>query len=74
MPEHENLPPEHLQPMVQLEQHNLALLFANYLLTLGIEARVESTEHEHIVYCQNDKMEQAKKEFESFIQKPFDQN
>lgn len=35
MVEHKNL-----QPLVQLEQHNIALLFANYLLTLGIEANV----------------------------------
>ena len=77
MSEHENL-----QPLVQLEQHNLALLFANYLLTLGIEAKVvtepvnkEITEikHGHTVYCQQDKIAQARLEFERFIKKPFDQ-
>lgn len=71
-----------LQPLVQLEQHNIALLFANYLLTLGIEAEVVSdsvnkafgeTKQGHTVYCQVDKMSQAKAEFESFIKKPFDQ-
>lgn len=33
---------ENFQPLVQLEQHNIALLFANYLSTLGIEAKVVS--------------------------------
>ena len=70
-----------LQPLVQLEQHNIALLFANYLLTLGIEAKVvtESVNTEvsdttkgHTVYCQEDKISQAKIEFENFIKKPFD--
>ena len=76
MSEHENL-----QPLVQLEQHNIALLFANYLLTLGIEAKVvvEPINKEvaeiklgHTVYCQQDKMTQARLEFESFIKEPFD--
>ena len=78
MSEHEDL-----QPLVQLEQHNIALLFANYLSTLGIETKVISTQanneidneasksakQEHVVYCQQDKMAQAKLEFESFIKK-----
>ncbi len=77
MSEHGNL-----QPLVQLEQHNIALLFANYLLTLGIEATVvtepihkETAEIKqgHTVYCQQDKIAQAKLEFERFIKKPFDQ-
>jgi GlpG protein len=34
-----------LQPLVQLEEHNLALLFANYLATIGIAAKVV-TEHQ----------------------------
>lgn len=77
MPEH-----EYLQPLVQLEQHNIALLFANYLLTLGIEAKVISEQksgeandikQSHIVYCQPDKITQAKVEFEHFIKQPFNQ-
>ena len=31
-----------LQPLVQLKEHNIALLFANYLTTIGIEAKVIS--------------------------------
>lgn len=29
-----------LQPLVQLKAHNIALLFANYLVTIGIQAKV----------------------------------
>ncbi len=68
MTEHKNL-----HPLVQLEQHNIALLFANYLLTLGIEANVVSeTKQAHTVYCQHEKIAQAKAEFDIFIKKPFD--
>jgi len=77
MPENKDL-----QPLVQLEQHNIALLFTNYLLTLGIEAKVvtepvnkevDDIKQGHTVYCQYDKLDQAKAEFERFIQKPYDQ-
>lgn len=65
---------ENLQPLVQLEQHNIALLFANYLATLDIAAKVVSeADQVHMVYCQQDKIDQAKAEFEVFIKKPFDQ-
>jgi len=64
---------ENLQPLVQLEQHNIALLFANYLATLGIVAKVISeTKQSHTVYCQHDKISQAKAEFDIFIKTPFD--
>lgn len=66
--------PENLQPLVQLEQHNIALLFANYLGTLGIVAKVESeTKQAHTVYCQEDRMAEAKAEFDVFIESPFEQ-
>lgn len=69
MDEHENL-----QLLVQLEQHNIALLFANYLATLGIVAKVVSeTQQAHRVYCQQDKISQAKEEFDVFIKAPFDE-
>lgn len=66
--------PENLQPLVQLEQHNIALLFANYLGTLGIAAKVESeAKQAHTVYCQEDRMAEAKAEFDVFIKSPFEQ-
>jgi GlpG protein len=64
---------EDLQPLIQLEQHNIALLFANYLATVGIVAKVVSEkEQSHMIYCQHDKVIQAKAEFDVFIKKPFD--
>lgn len=69
MDEHDDL-----QLLVQLEQHNLALLFANYLATLGIVAKVISeTNQTHMVYCEHDKISQAKDEFDLFIKTPFDE-
>ncbi len=69
MTEHQNL---HF--LVQLEQHNIALLFANYLATLGIAAKVVSeSKQQHMVYCQEDKLSQAKAEFDVFIKAPFEQ-
>ena len=74
MLEHQNL-----QPLVQLEQYNIALLFVNYLSTLHITAEVvtESANIENIenkqgytVYCQQNKIAQAQMEFEHFIQNP----
>jgi GlpG protein len=65
---------QNLQLLVQLEQHNIALLFANYLATLGISAKVVSeSQQAHMVYCQEDKLSQAKAEFDVFIKAPFDQ-
>lgn len=69
MTEHQNL---HL--LVQLEQHNIALLFVNYLTTLDISAKVVSeSEQAHMVYCQEDKFSQAQAEFDLFIKAPFEQ-
>jgi GlpG protein len=76
MSEHQSL-----QPLVQLEKHNIALLFTNYLLTLGIDAKVipeviindiGESKQGYTVYCQHDKTEQAQIEFEHFIEQPFD--
>ena len=86
MPENKNW-----QPLVQLEQHNIALLFANYLLTLNIAAKVATepvltdsivdkishnkqshNKQSYTVYCYEDKIAQAKIEFEQFIKSPFD--
>lgn len=66
-----------LQPLVQLKAHNIALLFANYLATIDIEATVvvELSEAEQektfVVRCAADKFEQAKTEFAEFIKDPF---
>lgn len=73
---------KHSLPLVQLEHHNIALLFVNYLLTLGIEAyvvtepvdkNIAQSKQGHTVYCQEDKIDEAKTEFEHFIKNPFDE-
>ena len=73
-----------LQPLVKLEEHKIALLFANYLATIGIEAKVVESKYvesdvvegiedknNFIVYCSALKFEQAKSEFSDFIQHPY---
>jgi len=69
-----------LSPLVQIEQKNIAHLFANYLTTLGIEAKVVAEQEQHVVdnpkftytvFCQHNKLEQAKYEFEQFIKEPY---
>ena len=52
--------------LVSITQHNIALLFSNYLLTLNIRSDVKLSERGYDVYCQHDKLDEAKDEFESF--------
>ena len=59
-----------LQPLVQLKDHNIALLFSNYLLTLGIQAQLQGNEDGYLVLCPQDKVAQAKMEFDAFILQP----
>lgn len=60
-----------LQPLVQLKDHNIALLFCNYLLSLSIEAKLQASEEEgYVIFCPQDKLPQAKAEFEDFIAQP----
>ena len=61
-----------LQPLVQLKDHNIALLFCNYLLSLGIQAQLKnSPEGGYMIFCSDDKLSQAKIEFETFIAQPY---
>ena len=62
-----------LQPLVQLKDHNMALLFSNYLHSLGIQAQLKSSQEKgYIIYCPQDNIPQAKVEFDAFILKPYD--
>ncbi|MCW8833486.1 MAG: rhomboid family intramembrane serine protease GlpG [Colwellia sp.] len=69
-----------LSPLVQIEQKNIAHLFANYLVSLGIAAQVVEAQKQHAsdssklaftIFCQHDKTAQAKAEFEQFIKHPY---
>ncbi len=62
-----------LQPLVQLKDHNIALLFSNYLHSLGISTQLKSSQEEgYVIYCPENKISQAKIEFDAFILKPYD--
>jgi len=62
-----------LQPLVQLKDHNIALLFSNYLHSLGISTQLKSSPEEgYVIYCEENKISQAKIEFDAFILKPYD--
>ena len=62
-----------LQPLVQLKDHNIALLFSNYLHSLGIPTQLKSSQEEgYVIYCPENKISQAKVEFDAFILKPYD--
>ncbi len=60
------------QVLVHIKQHNIALLFANYLSTLAIESKVKEEQQGFAIYCASEKMAQAKAEFEDFIKQPYD--
>jgi GlpG protein len=67
-------------PLVQIEQKNLAHLFANYLITQGIAAQVVAGEKQgltdkptlaYTIFCPHNMLAQAKHEFEEFIKHPY---
>ncbi len=62
-----------LQPLVNIEQHNIALLFSNYLLTQQINSQVVKSAVGFDVLCQTDRLSEARQLFNEFIAHPFDQ-
>ena len=61
-----------LQPLVQLKDHNVALLFSNYLQTLGIPSELKPSQEEgYVIYCPHNRISQAKIEFDAFIVQPY---
>lgn len=61
-----------LVPVVQLKDHNIALLFSNYMKTLGTDLEIEQN-HEtgYIIYCCEEDLALVKTEFEAFILNPY---
>ena len=59
-----------LQALVGIEQHNIALLFSNYLNSQGIVSEVQAQDQQFIIYCQSAYHSQAKTIFEEFITDP----
>lgn len=62
-----------LSPLVQVTQHNIALLFANYLMSIKIVAEVKKHDNDYIIYCQTSELHQAKEIFAEFIADPYQQ-
>jgi GlpG protein len=60
-----------LSPLVKVSQHNIALLFAHYLTSINIHAKVEQEGSEYIIFCQNSELDQAKDIFAEFIADPY---
>jgi len=60
-----------LSPLVKVSQHNIALLFAHYLTSIKIHAKVEQEDSEYVIYCQNSELDQAKDIFAEFIADPY---
>jgi len=61
---------QELRPLVKVTQHNIALLFCNYLKSIQIQAQVKSEDAGFVIYCQQDKHDFAQQEFEKFIAQP----
>ena len=59
-----------LSPLVKVTQHNIALLFANYLVSINIAAKVQSHDSEYIIHCQTTQLDRAKNIFSEFIADP----
>jgi len=64
------MPQQPMQPLVKVTQHNIALLFCDYLKTLDIQAQVANEQAGFVIYCQQDRHDLAQQEFEQFIANP----
>ena len=62
---------QELRPLVKVSQHNIALLFCNYLKSVAVQAQVQNEEAGFVIYCQGDKYDFAQQAFEQFIADPY---
>lgn len=58
------------QLLVHINQHNIALLLANYLSTLNIQTQVVEELNGFAIYCASEQIQIAQAEFEEFIKNP----
>ncbi|MDO6445371.1 rhomboid family intramembrane serine protease GlpG [Colwellia sp. 1_MG-2023] len=61
-----------LQPLVSVPQHNIALLFSNYLNSQNIASRVQIEGEQFVILCSPDMYEHAREMFNDFIDNPYD--
>lgn len=59
-----------MQPLVSLNQHNIALLFSNYLNSQHIPSHVEKYQQDFVILCQEAHLTQARVLFDEFIKNP----
>jgi GlpG protein len=64
---------ESIEPLVSVTQHNIALLFSNYLISQGIQSRVQIEAQKFVIFCQSDKYDIAREIFDDFIKNPHDE-
>jgi GlpG protein len=62
-----------MQPLVSVNQHNIALLFSNYLNSQHIRSCVEENKDDFVILCQEDSLAQARVLFDQFIKNPYEQ-
>lgn len=59
-----------LYSLVRVNQHNIALLFCNYLQTQGLIAQIQQEGDEFVIFCQQADLVFAREEFDKFIAQP----
>jgi len=59
-----------LHPIAALNQHNVALLFCQYLNSINIPAKVEKLDDQYAIFCRDEDLTQARLEFKQFIEQP----
>lgn len=60
-----------LERLVRIDQQPIALLFTDYLISLGICAETKQEDGAYIIWCDQSKYEQAKSAFNEFIHQPY---
>lgn len=61
-----------LEPLVQVKDRNIALLFANYLQSLELTVELRTVKGEgHTLFCRKSDIPQIKSEFDAFINDPY---
>lgn len=64
---------QNLEPLVEVHQHNIALLFSNYLTSQNIASQVSEQQGQFVILCQAEYLTQAQAMFEQFAQNPHDE-
>lgn len=64
---------QQMHPVVSIEQHNIALLFTNYLTSQGFTAALQQHEQQFVVFCAEHQVARAQQEFQQFKARPFDE-